>query len=122
PLHCHMTHHVMNQMGHAAANLVGADTSGLDAKLGRVVPGYMTMGQMGMAEMATMRMPQPANSVSMMGGNGPHGTIDMGGMFTLLKVREHLTGDQDPGWYAAPADTVAREASAADLARDGISL
>jgi FtsP/CotA-like multicopper oxidase with cupredoxin domain len=24
-LHCHMTHHVMNQMGHDAPNLVGAD-------------------------------------------------------------------------------------------------
>src|SRR5262249_11756105 len=44
PLHCHMTHHAMNQMGHDAANLIGADTTGLDAKLARVVPGYMTMG------------------------------------------------------------------------------
>ena len=31
PLHCHMTHHAMNQMGHDAANLIGADTSGVDA-------------------------------------------------------------------------------------------
>jgi len=119
PLHCHMTHHVMNQMGHDAANLVGADTAGLDAKLGRVVPGYMTMGRGGMAEMSTMRMPMPKNSISMVGGKGPHGMIDMGGMFTILKVRDKLTGD--PGWYKAPKDTVAAEASAADLARDGIS-
>ena len=119
PLHCHMTHHVMNQMGHDAANLVGADTAGLDAKLGRVVPGYMTMGRGGMAEMSTMRMAMPKNSIAMAGGKGPHGVIDMGGMFTILKVRDKLAGD--PGWYKAPKDTVAAEASAADLARDGIS-
>src|SRR5688500_8776176 len=28
--HCHMTHHVMNQMGHDVPNLLGADTRGLD--------------------------------------------------------------------------------------------
>jgi FtsP/CotA-like multicopper oxidase with cupredoxin domain len=120
PLHCHMTHHIMNQMGHDVANLVGADTRGLDAKLGRVVPGYMTMGASGMAEMSTMQMQQPKNSISMVGGKGPHGVIDMGGMFTIVKVREKLAGDGDPGWYDAPKDTIATEASAADLARDGI--
>ncbi len=120
PLHCHMTHHVMNQMGHDVANLIGADMHGVDAKLGRVVPGYMTMGQAGMAEMSTMRMPQPRNSISMVGGDGPHGMIDMGGMFTLLKVRDKLAGD--PGWFKAPKGTVASEATSADLARDGIEL
>jgi manganese oxidase len=120
PLHCHMTHHVMNQMGHDIANVIGADMTGVDAKLGRVVPGYMTMGQGGMAEMSTMKMPQPKNSISMVGGVGPHGMIDMGGMFTLVKVREKLTGDVDPGWYDAPKASVATEATAAELARDGI--
>jgi FtsP/CotA-like multicopper oxidase with cupredoxin domain len=119
PLHCHMTHHAMNQMGHAAANLVGADPQGLDAKLSRVVPGYMTMGQSGMNEMSTMRMPQPDNSISMVGGRGPHGIIDMGGMFTLVKIREHLVPGADPGWYVAPA--MAGEASPSDLLGDGIT-
>jgi manganese oxidase len=113
-MHCHMTHHAMNQMGHAAANLIGADTSGLDDKLGRVVPGYMTTGATGMAEM--MQMPMPMNSISMVGGKGPHGTIDMGGMFTILKIRDRLSGD--PGWYKAPE--MASEATAADFSRDGI--
>jgi FtsP/CotA-like multicopper oxidase with cupredoxin domain len=114
PLHCHMTHHMMNQMGHEAANLIGADVSGVDAKLGRVVPGYMTMGDRGTGNM--MQMPQPKNTIAMVGGKGPYGPIDMGGMFTLLKVRDRLTGD--PGWYQAPA--VASEATADELARDGI--
>ena len=117
PFHCHMTHHIMNQMGHDAPNLVGANTQGLDERVGRVVPGYMTMGSTGMGEMHKMQL--PANSISMLGGDGPFGLIDMGGMFTIVKVRERL-GDQDPGWYEHPAGTVAGKASADDLARDGI--
>jgi hypothetical protein len=116
--HCHMTHHVMNQMGHDAPNLIGADVRGIDARASRVVPGYMTMGQTGMGDMHQME--QPANSISMVGGKGPFGTIDMGGMFTILKVRRQLSGDGDPGWYEHPAGSVASEATAAELARDGI--
>ncbi len=116
--HCHMTHHVMNQMGHDVPNLIGADTKGLDARVSRVVPGYMTMGATGMGDMHKMELPD--NSISMVGGEGPFGLIDMGGMFTILKVRKQLSGDMDPGWYDHPAGTVAGEASAAELARDGI--
>jgi len=121
PLHCHMTHHTMNQMGHDAANLVGADTSGLDAKLGRAVPGAMAMGSTGMNEMA-MGMPQPKNSIAMLGGKGPYGPIEMGGMFTIIKIRDHLGDAADASWYAAPAGTVATEATADELARDGIKV
>ena len=118
--HCHMTHHVMNQMGHDVPNLVGANTKGLDARVGRIVPGYMTMGATGMGDMHKMELPD--NSISMLGGDGPFGLIDMGGMFTILKVRKRLTGDKDPGWYEHPAGTVAVKASADELARDGIDL
>jgi hypothetical protein len=121
PLHCHMTHHAMNQMGHQVANLVGADMTGVDAKLSHVIPGYMTMGARGMNEMATMRMAQPPNTIAMLGAKGPHGTIDMGGMFTLLKVRDRLPADGSaPGWYQAPASEVASEATPAELTRDGV--
>jgi FtsP/CotA-like multicopper oxidase with cupredoxin domain len=118
PLHCHMTHHVMNQMGHDAPNMIGTNTRGLDPRVNRVVPGYMTMGATGMGDMHMMEMPK--NSISMMGGPGPFGTIDMGGMFTILKVRKKLDGDLDPGWFEHPAGTVASKATAEELARDGI--
>ncbi|HEY4056196.1 MAG TPA: copper oxidase [Kofleriaceae bacterium] len=121
PLHCHMTHHAMNQMGHDVANMIGVDTKGLDAQIQRHAPGYMTMGTDGMHEMAAMQMQQPDNSISMVPGKGPHGIIEMGSMFTLLKVRKHLDGSGDPGWYAAPSETVATEATADELARDGIT-
>ena len=46
----------------------------------------------------------------------------MGGMFTVVKVRDELKNYDDPGWYEHPAGTVATEASAADLTRDGIKI
>ena len=49
----------------------------------------------------------------MMTGQGPFGNIEMGGMFTMVKVRDHLArGDYgDPGWYKNPPGTVARRVS-----------
>jgi hypothetical protein len=120
PLHCHMTHHVMNQMGHNVPNTVGATAGKVDQRVSALVPGYMTMGRSGMGEMAEMRMPVPKNSIPMMGSKGPHDVITMGGMFTILKVREGLTSYADPGWYDAPEGTRARAATADELARDGI--
>jgi hypothetical protein len=118
PVHCHMTHHAMNQMGHDAANLIGADVAGLDQKIGPLVPGYMTMGQTGMGNMSGMALPK--NAISMRGVPGPFGYIDMGGMFTILKIRRRLTAGVDPGWYEHPSGQVAQEASAAELSRDRI--
>jgi FtsP/CotA-like multicopper oxidase with cupredoxin domain len=121
PLHCHMTHHIMNQMGHGIPNMIGVKNGNLDRKVRRLLPGYMTMGQTGMAGMADMQMPVPKNSIPMVGGRGPFGEITMGGMFTLVKVREKLDSyDKDPGWYEHPAGSVAALASEADLRRDGI--
>ncbi len=120
PLHCHMTHHVMNQMGHDAPNLIGANVRGVDENVGRLVPGYMTMGETGMGNM--MAMQQPRNSISMLGAEGPFDHIDMGGMFTTVRVRTKLTEQTANAWYAHPPGTVADVASAADLARDGVDI
>ena len=119
PLHCHITHHVMNQMGHGIANLIGVDTNGAAKKIESLVPGSMVMGQTGMGGM--MEMGAPRNSIPMRGGPGPFGRIDMGGMFTIVKVRDGITSYDDPGWYDHPADTISGEASADDLRRDGIA-
>jgi FtsP/CotA-like multicopper oxidase with cupredoxin domain len=121
-MHCHMTHHVMNQMGHGLPNLIGVDARGLDEKVRKSVPGYMTMGQTGMAEMGDMHMGVPHNSIPMLGGKGKHDLITMGGMFTILKVRDRLpaNGYADPGWYDAPPGTTSVAALEADLKRDGI--
>jgi len=67
-----------------------------------------------------MAMARPRHSIAMLGGDGPHGAIDMGGMFTLLKIRDRLPAGGDPGWYK-PATDAASEATADDLARDGIA-
>ncbi len=43
----------------------------------------------------------------MMGGQGLFGPMEMGGMFTLIKVRDQLDGGADPGWYQPPDGTQA---------------
>ncbi|MCC6661951.1 MAG: multicopper oxidase domain-containing protein [Phycisphaerales bacterium] len=107
-MHCHMTHHVMNQMGHGIPNMIGVDSAGLDERMRRLLPAYMTMGQTGMHGMTEMGMPVPPNSIPMVGGIGPYDEITMGGMFTILKVREGLADyDTDPGWYEPPEGTLA---------------
>lgn len=105
-LHCHKVHHTMNQMGHNLPIMTGVDQSGVDQKLNQLVPGYMPMGSAGMGDMTDMG--KPRNSMFMAGGEGPFGSIFMGGMFTILKIREGLRSyDEDPGWYQHPAGTVA---------------
>jgi hypothetical protein len=121
-MHCHMTHHVMNQMGHGLPNMIGVEPGKLDAKVQRVLPSYMTMGQTGMADMGQMQMGVPKNSIPMVGGRGKHDIITMGGMFTILKVRDELASYADPGWYDAPPGTLAQSAAPADLARDAIDV
>ncbi len=180
--HCHMTHHIMNQMGHQGPNMVGADAAKLKQAIKPLIPDYMPMGTSGMGDMSEMQtsmgktsdhskqmtmgnmsdhskqmtmgemsdhskqmtmgkmsdhskqmtmgdmsdhskqMAMPENSIAMMGGNGPYGTIDMGGMLTVLKVREDLSSYADPGWYQPPLGTVAQAANKQDLERDGIKV
>lgn len=108
---------------HTFGNLIGIDTAGLNQKIRKLVPGYMVMGQDGMGDMGDMGMAVPKNSLPMAGAPGQFDYITMGGMFTLLKVREKLPADgSDPGWYPFPPGTQAQLAPPDDLKRDGIEL
>jgi FtsP/CotA-like multicopper oxidase with cupredoxin domain len=121
-MHCHMTHHTMTQMGHDVPNMVGTETGALAQRLGRVLPESMVMGSQGMGGMGEMKMPVPANSLPMRGAPGPFGYIEMGGMFTVLKVRDDPRAEDAAGWYRNPPGSVARVAEPAELAADGIEL
>ena len=121
-LHCHMTHHIMNQMGHEIPNMIGVDPGDLDRKVRRLLPDYMTMGRDGMGDMAEMGMAVPRNSIPMVGAKGPLDYITMGGMFTVLKVREGITAYEDPGWYDHPQGTLSSLADSAELERDGVEV
>jgi FtsP/CotA-like multicopper oxidase with cupredoxin domain len=109
--HCHKSHHTMNAMGHDVPTMIGVDHRGVARQIMNLVPDYMVMGERGMADMGEMEMPLPDNTLPMMTGTGPFGPIEMGGMFTVLKVREGLVRDdyKDPGWYKHPPGTVAYE-------------
>jgi len=109
--HCHKSHHTMNAMGHDVPTMIGVDHRGLVKKLQKSIPDYMVMGERGMADMGEMEMQIPDNTAPMMSGKGPYGGIEMGGMFSMLKVRrDQAPGDyKDPGWYQQPAGTQAYE-------------
>ncbi len=109
--HCHKAHHTMNAMGHQVPTMNGVDHRCALGKLMNLMPDYMVMGERGMADMGEMEMPLPDNTLPMMTGQGPMGPLEMGGMFTVVKVRPDLKpGDyKDPGWYRHPPGTVARE-------------
>ena len=119
-MHCHMTHHVMMQMGHGLPPMVGVDTHKLDQRMQRVLPDYMSMGTHGMGDMGLMQMPIPGNSRPMRGGHGPFGYIDMGGMFTVLKVRDDPRATDAAGWYRHPEGTLSLRAEARRMAEDGV--
>ena len=106
--------------------MIGVDQRGVEAQIRAALPGYWRWARNGMAEHAahvdTMAMPGPANTLPMMGGSGTFGRVDMGGMFTVVKVRDDLpVGDyHDPRWYRYPRGTVARKV-AFDPAYAGVS-
>ncbi len=110
-IHCHKSHHTMNAMGHEIPTFIGVDKKEVAKKIRQIRPEYMPMGTAGMADMGEMSMEIPENTVPMMTGWGPHGPIEMGGMFSVVKVREGISaGDySDPGWYENPPGTQAWE-------------
>jgi FtsP/CotA-like multicopper oxidase with cupredoxin domain len=118
-MHCHMTHHVMMQMGHGLPNMVGTDTSRVDPRVRRLIPDYMSMGTTGMSGMGQMDMPMPPNSIPMRGGPGPFSYIDMGGMMTVLKVRDDVASADPAAWYTHPSGTVASAVSTDELRAAG---
>jgi len=101
----------MNAMGHDIPTFIGVDKKQVASKIRRFQPEYMPMGTAGMADMGEMSMEIPENTIPMMTGWGPHGPIEMGGMFSVVKVREGISaGDySDPGWYENPPGTQAWE-------------
>lgn len=110
-IHCHKSHHTMNPMGHDVKTMIGIDHRSVAKRINRLVPAYMVMGERGMADMAEMEMQLPENTLPMMTGTGQFGPIEMGGMFSVLKVRNKLAKGNysDPGWYEHPPGTVSYE-------------
>jgi hypothetical protein len=110
-IHCHKSHHTMNAMGHNVPTMIGVDHREVGQQISRLIPDYMAMGDTGMHDMSQMQMPLPDNTLPMMGGQGPFGSVGMGGMFSVIKVRANQKrGDHtDPGWFQHPAGTVAFE-------------
>jgi len=115
-IHCHKAHHTMNAMGHDVPTMIGVDHRSIARKIVTLVPEYMVMGERGMADMGVMEMPLPTNTLPMMTGWGQFGPIEMGGMFSVVKVRKDQPERDysDPGWYKFPKNTVAHKVNPSD--------
>ncbi|WP_201288341.1 hypothetical protein, partial [Escherichia coli] len=89
-------------------NMIGVSKKDLAKAVGKLAPDAMVMGSTGMA-MGEMEMPMPDNTLMMMSGSGQFGPIEMGGMFSVMKIREGMARDdyKDPGPYKNPQGTVA---------------
>ena len=109
--HCHKSHHTMNAMGHDVPTMIGVDHRGVADQINKLIPDYMVMAERGMADMGEMEMALADNTLPMMTGQGPYGAMEMGGMFTTVKVRRGLARNdyRDPGWYRQPPGTQAYE-------------
>lgn len=133
-LHCHMTHHTMNQMGHKIPNMIGVAPGKLDEKVKALLPDYMTMGLTGMADMAdmgkmpdmpemeAMAMPGPENTAPMIWNAGPFGSTPSGGMATVVKIRQEINAESMASWYKHPQESIAKEATKEDLEQDNIKI
>ena len=108
-LHCHMTHHVMNQMGHELPNMIGVPTRTRSTPHVRaLLPGYMTMGDTGMGEMADMRHAGPEEQHRRCSAPRARSRPSTWAACSRSsRCATTSTSYDDPGWYEHPAGTVA---------------
>lgn len=97
--HCHMTHHMMNQMGHDLPNMLGVHLNKeLFDKIADLIPGFIPL------EGAHHSRIIPKNCISMLSYEGQFGQTMIGGMSNLLRVRANLKTYDDPGPYQFPSE------------------
>ncbi len=83
------------------ANPLGVNQFGMAEKAAKGGMGDMGGMHKGMHHGAGFEGPR--NTLPMMTGEGPFGSIEMGGMFTVVKIRDGKVKEKDKGWYGQPS-------------------
>ena len=117
-LHCHKSHHTMNAMGHDVKTYIGRQHEPTAPALKKIAPATCRWAAGAWARWVRWRCSSPDNTLPMMTGYAQFGPVEMGGMFTVVKVRPGLAASdyKDPGWYQHPEGTVAYEWTGPQLA------
>ena len=92
-MHCHKRNHSMNAMGHDVPTMIGFYHRGIIEKILKLVSDYMVKGERGMVDLTEMTMPLSENTLPMTTGDRPCGSVEMGELFSMLKVRADLAPD-----------------------------
>ena len=105
-MHCHMTHHIMNSNGPRDAGDCGRGRvedrrGGAEARARLHDDGTNGDGRHG--RHGNGRAEELDSDA---GGMGPFSSIDMGGMFTILKVRDDPDAEDGSRWFQHPQGTV----------------
>jgi len=126
-LHCHMTHHVMNQMFFGFTNTIGMGSKDVEPEVQELLPDYMTMARpvltTGPASRSSRSRPTDPNEE----GRWTYNQITIGGMASVLKVRPRSAtrcspGTPTPAGTSHPLDRLALARHARELRRDGINV
>ena len=113
-IHCHKSHHTMNAMGHGVPTMIGVDHRDVAKKITEPHARLHGDGRQGHARHGRDGDAAARQHAADDDRPGPFGPIGMGGMFSVVKVRDDVKrGDfKDPGPYKHPAGTLASEYTA----------
>lgn len=96
---------------HLVPDTSDAQQKGIEEKVRAFVADEMRMGEPGMAGMQDVARSGrgPRSTLRMRNGRGPSGNMEVGGMPTILEVRDDVECSADPGWDERPPAGVARK-------------
>ncbi len=87
-IHCHKSHHTMNSNGPDVKTFIGVPQKDLTKAIQKLVPDYMAIGLAGHGGNGRDGDAAARQHAADDDRLGQYGPVEMGGMFSVVKVRE----------------------------------